>query len=1180
MKKTWQTTLLVALGVLLFTACDHGLKENQNREPSQMIKNEQGEFESSISEKTISNKIIEYGYTLKGTIELPLSEHIYIFSHYLDLKREMLAHSDDEVSVKRLQAILKDPHLFQENFQASYHEFFPLLDERDDQEEKINSKAIKYWVSKQLKFTTIPLERAKKKVMLTIKEVQIDPQSIIIDHEKQLLTLQYTAECDGIRTIDSQEDSSHLKDGLMVKGDTIAVPKNIFTVYYHTIDDQNFFAKNLGRMKSLDFNDQELDNYFARIKDQQTATPCYEKGKYISPFNYFYYFDKQREGCKVSDDTMVNVLVEKVHSKAPDYSIYPEYHRLFADRKLSFFSYFNKVDDEAPRNVRALLRQLTSKEHGYKFINQGGDTFDAYFAKGEFKLEKRIVPVGSDDPTPIVFKLTIVLAENLKEEASKRFADAVASDEIVVYDGHAGHGANISEHFTIPEKYPANTYQIFFLNGCQTYFYGVSEILSSKALRDFDFFNLNIDLITTHSSSHMNWSMKLELIKTLEVAAKIYQTPPSLWSKKIKQDLSWYGIITRINDLDTADAYYLVSGEQNNDYQPGKKSFEQKLDTEINMNHIKNYIKNSNGNIKEKEKFLEYLISLIQEKSNSLEELLEKSQALCLELHDERLAILLQPQFTLPSCKAKRLKLYKNFTIPKPSHLQLAKGSTIYFNEDSTTPTQIILATDTALNGVTYAAKSTLYFYNNGQIESGKPATDTEIELASLGKLLFKGNQIIYFDENGHVIAGMIAREFLHEDLKLIADQKLIFNSDGTLSLKSERKGYLLVAKTLPTTLAGSNRELFIEKNSYVEYKADGKIYKIIFENPSNIFSIAFAAKTSMVLESYGNTSATICSSSNFQYKEVLLAAAAFQDKTPQNCAKFDKSGLLQAASLAEDYSFRGTTFLKNTPISFFSNGVVKSGWVIDGTTIDGIKYSNKTPISFYQSFKINKGTIYEEHCFADTLVIPAMSHITLLENGKLSDTTLSSDTTIAGLPLSKGYVQFHANGKIESGTLSENITYRELPLFASYVQLYEDGKIKQATLSRNTRIDTILYLATLPNTNDDEEYHDHPLEFFRSGKVISGTLAENTLIQGMLALANYSIMFFDDGTVKSTEIERVVEKKGGIIDACTGYISFYRQNLLRSCALRESVTANGTTYAPGMKITLNQQGEITSARL
>ena len=191
--------------------------------------------------------------------------------------------------------------------------------------------------------------------------------------------------------------------------------------------------------------------------------------------NMFYYWDPDRSGCTLGATDLVDGHY-KVTSLNPTISVYPEYDKLIADGKITMVQIFGQIehgdlssDDWGFRSFEDIKRLLTT--------NQGFRVTQTFPNNKGARLEKTMpngLKVEIDMLTPVQ------VADHVDRElANTAFRDAIRSHEIVYYAGHAFYGS-----LTVldePTAYPANTYQIIFMDACWSYAYYTKQVFRNKA---------------------------------------------------------------------------------------------------------------------------------------------------------------------------------------------------------------------------------------------------------------------------------------------------------------------------------------------------------------------------------------------------------------------------------------------------------------------------------------------------------------------------------------------------------------------------------------------------------------------------------------------------------------------------------------------------------------------------
>ena len=186
-----------------------------------------------------------------------------------------------------------------------------------------------------------------------------------------------------------------------------------------------------------------------------------------SEYNYFYYYDPDREGCEAA---MTAAGVQRVGARltlrdlAPQKNVFPEYDQLVADKKIDVVSFFGAADhDWAPgkwdwgtAGRDQMVRDLESR--GFK------------------RVRSEALPVYRKTVRDLVESVTVIgpeILKDLKSDENGLFKQLVSQNEIIIYNGHSFYGSlNVLND---PSIYPGR-YQIFLMSSCWSYEYYTKQI--------------------------------------------------------------------------------------------------------------------------------------------------------------------------------------------------------------------------------------------------------------------------------------------------------------------------------------------------------------------------------------------------------------------------------------------------------------------------------------------------------------------------------------------------------------------------------------------------------------------------------------------------------------------------------------------------------------------------------
>lgn len=207
------------------------------------------------------------------------------------------------------------------------------------------------------------------------------------------------------------------------------------------------------------------------------GTACIQAGQEASvhDYNYFYYYDPNRQGCAEAMAAAGIGRVEaalEVRSLAPSDTVYPEYDQLVADGRIDVVSFFGAAEHDW---------EVGQWDWG----TSQRDVFVSDLRARGFREQPRTAPAAGQAPEPQVFTrtvgelletVTVVGPETLKllrDDTDGLFGRLVRANEIVFYNGHSFYGS--LDVLDDPSIYPGR-YQIFFMNSCWSYEYYTKQI--------------------------------------------------------------------------------------------------------------------------------------------------------------------------------------------------------------------------------------------------------------------------------------------------------------------------------------------------------------------------------------------------------------------------------------------------------------------------------------------------------------------------------------------------------------------------------------------------------------------------------------------------------------------------------------------------------------------------------
>ncbi|MBK7396303.1 MAG: hypothetical protein IPJ34_08390 [Myxococcales bacterium] len=193
--------------------------------------------------------------------------------------------------------------------------------------------------------------------------------------------------------------------------------------------------------------------------------------------NLWYHF--RPEGCTIDAADVLRANAAVRVSTANTVAKYPEYHKVWEDGALTAVAVFGKyeIGGTAPGDagVAAYEGFLSSMRARFSTLT-----------------ETRV------SPTDVVFAGTLasggrvqvaaLLVDELRSASAAfdtRYSELTAGADVILYNGHAGLGSNVRA-LEQKGRFVPGKYQIFFINGCDTFAYVDDTLAKKRALLNAD----------------------------------------------------------------------------------------------------------------------------------------------------------------------------------------------------------------------------------------------------------------------------------------------------------------------------------------------------------------------------------------------------------------------------------------------------------------------------------------------------------------------------------------------------------------------------------------------------------------------------------------------------------------------------------------------------------------------
>jgi hypothetical protein len=187
---------------------------------------------------------------------------------------------------------------------------------------------------------------------------------------------------------------------------------------------------------------------------------------------YWYYYRPNQAGCSLADSDVVRMSASVTVSRENSKNSYPEYDKIWSDNTLNVIAIFGKVVDGA----------TTSADRGIWSHGRFVSALRAEFPNAVVSPATTATNPGIETPDVTIattlangrrVTVTSFLVDNVRQGGpafENRYNTLSGDADIIVYNGHAGLGQNVRALARMGSFKP-NTYQIIYMNGCDTFAY-------------------------------------------------------------------------------------------------------------------------------------------------------------------------------------------------------------------------------------------------------------------------------------------------------------------------------------------------------------------------------------------------------------------------------------------------------------------------------------------------------------------------------------------------------------------------------------------------------------------------------------------------------------------------------------------------------------------------------------
>ncbi len=212
---------------------------------------------------------------------------------------------------------------------------------------------------------------------------------------------------------------------------------------------------------------QSLANFTSAYK-----AACADGGHDVTSGNFWYHFRPEAPSCTFDPAHVSTATASVTVSGSNTTGKFPEYDRVWEDDALRVVAVFGKYDDYATDPGDAGIRAYD------EFVNAVGMGIGAGFATSPASVGASpgvsapdITFTGSVGGRAVVITALLIDSPKVATAAfDARYGGLTKHADLVLYNGHAGLGANVKA-LSAKGQFTKGRYSVFFFNGCDTFAY-------------------------------------------------------------------------------------------------------------------------------------------------------------------------------------------------------------------------------------------------------------------------------------------------------------------------------------------------------------------------------------------------------------------------------------------------------------------------------------------------------------------------------------------------------------------------------------------------------------------------------------------------------------------------------------------------------------------------------------
>ncbi|MBI3072408.1 MAG: hypothetical protein HYY84_09870 [Deltaproteobacteria bacterium] len=215
-----------------------------------------------------------------------------------------------------------------------------------------------------------------------------------------------------------------------------------------------------------------------------TCNDAYEPDQ-IKVANYWYHYRTKASGCTLAAADVTTTTASAVVSTENTVAKFPEYHRIWEDNQFNVVTVWGKYEQGATANDDAGIAAYNRFLREMKIYLPGATISPANLPDDPGDSAREVV-FTKELANGRRISVVAILTDELKSEGAafdKRYNEVSTGADLIAYSGHAGLGSNIAA-LTQKGRWFPGKYQVFFMNGCDTFAYDNDAMFNVRKALD------------------------------------------------------------------------------------------------------------------------------------------------------------------------------------------------------------------------------------------------------------------------------------------------------------------------------------------------------------------------------------------------------------------------------------------------------------------------------------------------------------------------------------------------------------------------------------------------------------------------------------------------------------------------------------------------------------------------